>query len=206
MKNHYASLVAWFPLLLSLALVVGCTDEPDPEPEETKPATPKATTKAPKAKAPQKSAFSDDDRNERSDGRPDFQNMSEEERRAEWQRRREEWENMSEEEREARIAEIRAEREKRIQEMDTNNDGALGKDEVDERMWSFISRADKNGDNKVTTEEREIARAEREADRIMRELSGETTDQPRFLRGPGGPGGGGGKGGGGGGKGGGGRD
>ena len=100
-----------------------------------------------------------------------------------------EWDNMSDEEREARIAEMRAEREKRIQEMDTNNDGALGKDEVDERMWSFISQADKNGDNKVTTEERDEARAEREADRLMRELSGEEPDRRQFVEAGGGPGG-----------------
>ncbi len=187
-----------FPLLLCTLLFVGCTDEPEPEPEEQKP----AVTKAPKP-APKPSPFSDDDKEseEAPRERPDFENMTEGERQAYRDKRREEWDNMSDEEREARIAEMRAEREKRIQEMDTNNDGALGKDEVDERMWSFISQADKNGDNKVTTEERDEARAEREADRLMRELSGEEPDRRQFGRGGGGPGGkgrpGGGKGGGG---------
>jgi hypothetical protein len=194
------------PALLATLFFAGCTEEPEAEPVEEKPVAVKVPKKAPPAI--EEDSFAEE-KKEPSRERPDFQNMSEEERRAAWQKRREEWENMSDEEREARIAEMRAEREQRIQEMDVNNDGALGKDEVDERMWGFISQADKNGDNKVTTEEREEARAEREADRMIRELAGEQPSDRRFGGGPGGrggpggggPGGKGGKGGPGGGRG-----
>lgn len=186
-----------FPVLLSTLILVGCTDEPDAEPEKKEPVALKPPPQIKKIAPATEVASSEEESDESPRERPDFQNMSEEERRAAWQKRREEWENMSEEEREARIAEMRAEREKRIQEMDVNKDGALGKDEVDERMWSFISRADKNGDDKVSAEEREEARAEREAERALRELTGEGPgdgDGPRFgpggfRGGPGGPGG-----------------
>jgi len=94
---------------------------------------------------------------------------------------RPDWRNMSEEER----AKARQEFLSRI---DTNNDGNIGKDEVDERMWGFIGQADKDGDNQVTEAEREAFRAEREAERALRELNGEDPG-PRFGgkgRGPGG--------------------
>jgi len=88
---------------------------------------------------------------------------------------RPDWRNMSPEEREEA-------RKNFIASIDKNKDGNLGKDEVSERMWSFISRADKNGDDMVSEAEGKDHRAEREAERAVRELLGE--DAPD--RGPGG--------------------
>ncbi len=102
----------------------------------------------------------------------------------------EDWRNMSEEERAERRREF-------IAEMDTNGDGNLAKGEVPERMWEFMGAADQNGDDMISETERNQFRAEREAERTMRELNGE---EPRGFgdgRGPGGrgPGQGGGRGG-----------
>jgi len=88
---------------------------------------------------------------------------------------RPDWRNMSPEEREEA-------RRTFIASIDKNKDGNLGKDEVPERMWTFISRADKNGDDMVSEAEGKDYRAEREAERAVRELLGE--DAPD--RGPGG--------------------
>ena len=93
---------------------------------------------------------------------------------------RPDWRNMSEEEREERRRQFFAE-------IDKNGDGNLGKDELPERMWEFMSRADKNGDDMLDEAERNEFRAEMRAQREMRELSGEGGD---FRRGgPGGKGG-----------------
>ena len=94
---------------------------------------------------------------------------------------RPDWRNMTEEERAERRRQF-------MKEMDKNGDGNLGKDEVPERVWSFLSRADKNGDDQLSEQERTEFRAEMQAQREMRELSGEGGD---FRR----PGGGFGKGG-----------
>lgn len=93
---------------------------------------------------------------------------------------RPDWRNMSPEEREEA-------RRKFIASIDKNKDGKLGKDEVPERMWEFISRADKNGDDMVSEEEGKDYRAEREAERAVRELLGE--DAPDRGQGGGRPGG-----------------
>lgn len=79
---------------------------------------------------------------------------------------REEWENLSEEERQER-------RRQRVAEMDTNQDGNLGRDEVPEQAWQFIGRADTNGDEMISPEERDAFRVQMQAEREMRELSGE---------------------------------
>lgn len=79
---------------------------------------------------------------------------------------REEWENMSEEEREER-------RRQRFAEMDTNKDGNLGRDELPEQAWQFVGRADTNGDEMLSPEEREAFRAQMQVERELRELSGE---------------------------------
>ena len=102
---------------------------------------------------------------------------------------REEWQNMTEEERAER-------RRQRIAEIDTNGDGNLGKDEVPERMWEFIGRADTNGDDMVSESERTEFRAQMEAERAVRELTGEGGGDRFGRRGKGGGGfkGGGGKG------------
>lgn len=79
---------------------------------------------------------------------------------------REEWENMSEEERQER-------RRQRFAEMDTNKDGNLGRDELPEQAWQFVGRADTNGDEMLSPEEREAFRVQMQAERELRELSGE---------------------------------
>lgn len=98
----------------------------------------------------------------RSEPRPEFN-------REEFERRREEWRNMSEEER----AEARRQR---IAEIDTNGDGNISKSEAPEQMWEFISRADTNGDDMISEQERTDFRAQMEAERTLRELSGEGGD------------------------------
>ncbi len=90
---------------------------------------------------------------------------------------RPDWRNMSEEER------VKA-RQEFISRIDTNGDGNIGKDEVDERMWGFIGQADKDGDSQVSEAERTAFRAEREAERTLRELNGEEPDR-RFGKGRG---------------------
>ena len=50
-----------------------------------------------------------------------------------------------------------------------------------ERMWEFMKRGDTNGDDMLSESERNVMRAQREAERAERELSGES-----FGRGPGG--------------------
>ena len=87
---------------------------------------------------------------------------------------REDWRNMSDEERTRR-------REEFFASIDTNGDGNLGKDEMPERMWEFMKRGDTNGDDMLSESERNVMRAQREAERAERELSGES-----FGRGPGG--------------------
>ncbi len=47
----------------------------------------------------------------------------------------------------------------RLKEMDANKDGNLSKDEVPERVWGFLSRADKNKDDVLSKEELEAMRA-----------------------------------------------
>ncbi len=92
---------------------------------------------------------------------------------------REDWRNMSEEERAQRRQEFFAS-------IDTNGDGNLGKDEIPERMWEFMKRGDTNGDDMLSESERDVMRAQFEAERAERALSGDS-----FGRGPGGgPGGG----------------
>ncbi len=44
--------------------------------------------------------------------------------------------------------------------MDKNNDGKLSKDEVPERLWERLSKADKNSDNAITKAELEAAMAQ----------------------------------------------
>lgn len=102
---------------------------------------------------------------------------------------RPDWRNMSEEER-------REARARMLAEMDTNKDGMLGKDEVPERVWSFMGRADANGDNKLSEAERADFREQMAAERELRELTGEGGGGGGFRGGKGGKGGGG-KGGGG---------
>ena len=78
----------------------------------------------------------------------------------------EDWRNMSEEERAQKRKEM-------VVEMDKNKDGQLGKDEAPERLWNFLSRADKNGDDKLSEQERSDFRTEMRAERELRELTGE---------------------------------
>lgn len=80
--------------------------------------------------------------------------------------RGEDWRNMSEEERQKR-------RQQMVAEMDKNNDGMLGKDELPERAWNFMSAFDKNGDDKLSEQERTEFRDEMRAQRELRELTGE---------------------------------
>lgn len=79
------------------------------------------------------------------------------------------WRNMTEEERAERRRQF-------VAEIDKNKDGILAKSEMSERMWSFMGRADKNGDEMLSETEREEYRAERAAERELRELSGEGRD------------------------------
>ncbi len=76
------------------------------------------------------------------------------------------WRNMTEAEREAR-------RKQMMVEMDKNQDGHLGKDEMPERVWTFMSRADKDGDEKLSEKERNDFRDTMRAERELRELTGE---------------------------------
>ena len=87
------------------------------------------------------------------------------------------WRNMSEEERAERRRQF-------MDEMDKNKDGNLGKDEVPERMWSFMGRADKDGNDQISPKEREEFRAEMQAQREVRELTGESMRPGGGGRGP----------------------
>ena len=94
---------------------------------------------------------------------------------------REDWRNLSDAER-AKL------REQFLARIDTNGDGNIAKGEVGERAWEFMRRGDKNGDEMLSETERNEMRAEREAERTMRELNGESPfgGGPRGGRGPGG--------------------
>ncbi|MDA7597842.1 hypothetical protein N8813_02830, partial [bacterium] len=193
-------IIGWVAVVPFVLILSSCKEGP---PEET---AEKPTIQAPKKivkETPDEPVVAETDSREddRDKRRQEWENMSDEDkaaRKAEWDKRREEWENMSEEDREK----ARDERRKQFMaEVDKNGDGNLGKDELPERMWEFMSKADKDGDNQITEVERTEFRAEMEAERAIRELSGE--ESPRRGFGP--PGGGGdrrGKGGFGGGKGG----
>ena len=80
---------------------------------------------------------------------------------------RPDWGNMSDEERQKARQEFMAR-------IDKNGDGNIGKDEVPERAWEFMSRADKNGDDMLSESERTEFRAQMQAERELRELSGES--------------------------------
>ena len=80
---------------------------------------------------------------------------------------REDWRNLSDAER-AKL------REQFLARIDTNGDGNIAKSEVGERAWEFMRRGDKNGDEMLSETERNEMRAEREAERNMRELNGES--------------------------------
>ena len=92
---------------------------------------------------------------------------------------REDWRNLSD----AQRAKLREEFLARI---DINGDGYIAKNEVGERAWEFMRRGDKNGDEMLSETERNEMRAEREAERTLRELNGESPfgGGPRGGRGP----------------------
>ena len=183
-------IIGWMAVVPFVLILSSCKEEPPEEPAE------KPTIQAPKKVVREGAtepvvAETDSREDDRDKRRQEWENMSDEDKaakKAEWEKRREEWENMSEEDREK----AREERRKQFMaEVDKNGDGNLGKDELPERMWEFMSKADKDGDNQITEVERTEFRAEMEAERAIRELSGE--ESPRRGFGP--PGGGKGKGG-----------
>ena len=56
-----------------------------------------------------------------------------------------------------------------------SEDGSFEKAKVPAKFWAHVGRADTNGDEKVSKEEAEDYSANREAERIIRELQGKDT-------------------------------